>query len=77
MNTDVLKGKWLQFRGAVKEKWGDLTDDELSMVDGNFDRLAGILQERYGYTREKAQDELSRFFDSFDTELKSTNQTGH
>lgn len=61
MNSDIFSGKWLQLRGAIKERWGDLTDDDLTRVDGNLDRLAGILQERYGYTRERAQEEIDRF----------------
>jgi uncharacterized protein YjbJ (UPF0337 family) len=61
MNSDMFKGKWLQIRGAIKERWGDLTDDDLTRIDGNMDRLAGVLQERYGYTRERAQQEIERF----------------
>jgi uncharacterized protein YjbJ (UPF0337 family) len=51
MNQNILEGKWMQLRGAVREKWGELTDDELDQIAGKRDRLAGVLQERYGYTR--------------------------
>lgn len=49
MNNDIIKGKWAQFKGDVKEKWGDLTDDDLTQIDGQRDKLAGKLQERYGW----------------------------
>jgi uncharacterized protein YjbJ (UPF0337 family) len=61
MNSDILKGKWLQLRGTVKKQWGKLTDDDLDQVNGDMDKLAGILQERYGYSREQARQEVTRF----------------
>jgi len=61
MNRDIVGGKWQQLRGKVKEEWGKLTDDDLKMAEGKFDKLAGLIRERYGYTREKAEDELERF----------------
>lgn len=66
MNEDILKGLWKQFRGEVKETWGELTDDDLDRIDGARDKLAGKLQERYGYTRERAEDEVNRFVDRID-----------
>ena len=59
MNTDGLKGKWKQIRGKAKEWWGDLTDDDLDVIDGNRDQLLGKLQERYGYTKEQAANEVN------------------
>jgi uncharacterized protein YjbJ (UPF0337 family) len=56
-----MKGQWKQFQGKVKEKWGQLTDDDLTVIDGKQDQLVGKLQERYGYTKEKAQKELNEF----------------
>jgi len=58
MNSDTLKGQWHQVKGKARERWGKLTDDDMLRVEGNMERLAGILQERYGYAREKAQDEI-------------------
>lgn len=60
MNQDVIEGKWKQIRGEVKKWWGQLTDDDLDTVAGNKDKLIGKLQERYGYAREKAEEELER-----------------
>jgi uncharacterized protein YjbJ (UPF0337 family) len=62
MNRDIIAGKWQQFRGKVKEEWGKLTDDDLKMVEGKFDKLSGLIRERYGYTKEKAEEELDRFY---------------
>jgi uncharacterized protein YjbJ (UPF0337 family) len=65
MNRDILAGKWQQLRGKVKEQWGKLTDDDLTQAEGKFEKLAGSLRERYGYTQEVAEKELARFHDSF------------
>ncbi|WP_265501321.1 CsbD family protein [Paracoccus beibuensis] len=62
MNWDIIQGKWKQLQGAAKEKWGELTDDELDQVDGNKDRLAGKLQEKYGWTKEEADQQINDYF---------------
>ena len=62
MNWDVVEGKWDQLKGSVKEKWGDLTDDELTQAGGKKDQLSGKLQEKYGWTKEEADNELDNFF---------------
>lgn len=61
MNKDELQGKWLQIRGAVKTQWGKLTNDDLDQVNGNLERLVGLVQERYGYARERAAKEVEDF----------------
>ncbi len=58
MNWDRIEGNWKQFTGKVKEKWGDLTDDDLDRVNGNREQLEGVLQERYGYGKDKAREEI-------------------
>ncbi|HXG05225.1 MAG TPA: CsbD family protein [Candidatus Binatia bacterium] len=60
MNQDVFAGKWKQLKGRAREWWGQLTDDEIDQVQGNAERLAGLLQERYGYSREEAEREIER-----------------
>jgi uncharacterized protein YjbJ (UPF0337 family) len=65
MNRDIVGGKWQQLRGKVKEQWGKLTDDDLTTAEGKFDKLSGLIRERYGYTREKAEDELDRFYKKY------------
>jgi uncharacterized protein YjbJ (UPF0337 family) len=66
MNWDSLKGKWAQLSGKVKEKWGDLTDDDLTRIGGQKDQLVGKLQERYGYAKERAQKEADAFAAALD-----------
>lgn len=61
MNADLLKGKWLQLQGEVKKAWGNLTDDELVQIEGNSDKLVGKLQEKYGYSRDRAEMEVDMF----------------
>jgi uncharacterized protein YjbJ (UPF0337 family) len=61
MNWDQASGKWNQMKGAVKEKWGKLTDDDLTVIAGNRDKLLGKIQERYGITKEKAEQEISQW----------------
>jgi uncharacterized protein YjbJ (UPF0337 family) len=66
MNEDILKGKWNQLKGDVKMRWGDLTDDEVDMIEGRRDKLIGKLQERYGYTKERAEREVETFITESD-----------
>jgi uncharacterized protein YjbJ (UPF0337 family) len=54
MNSDVFEGKWKQLKGNVKQRWGKLTDDDITTMSGKKDELVGKLQERYGITREQA-----------------------
>jgi uncharacterized protein YjbJ (UPF0337 family) len=60
MNNDIFSGKWKQLRGESKVWWGKLTDDDLDKVEGNYDKLVGLLQEKYGYTREQAEEEWEK-----------------
>ena len=60
MNQEVFEGKWKEMRGQVKEWWGKLTDDDLERAGGNADQLVGLLQQKYGYTRERAEQEFNR-----------------
>ena len=61
MNWDQIEGNWKQVTGKAKEKWGQLTDDDMTAIAGKRDRLAGKLQERYGYAKEQAHKELDAF----------------
>ncbi|MDP5307846.1 CsbD family protein [Paracoccus spongiarum] len=62
MNWDIIQGKWKQMTGSVKEKWGELTDDELDQIDGNKEKLAGKLQEKYGWSKEEADNQIDDYF---------------
>ena len=64
MNWDQVKGSWKQLQGQLKSKWGKLTDDDLTVVEGKRDQLAGVLQEKYGMAKEQAEKELDSFIKS-------------
>ena len=64
MNTDVLKGKWNQIKGSIKQQWGKLTDDDVTRIYCDYDQLVGQLQETYGYSRERAEQEVNKYFGS-------------
>jgi uncharacterized protein YjbJ (UPF0337 family) len=64
MNWDQMEGKWKQFQGSVKQKWGKLTDDDLTFIGGSRDRLVGKLQERYGMKKEEAENRATEWIDS-------------
>lgn len=72
MNWDQIQGKWMQFKGRAKSRWGRLTDDDLTVIDGQRDRLVGRLQELYGLEKEEAQSELKEFCDDCERELANT-----
>ena len=61
MNWDQIAGGWKQFTGKVKEKWGKLTDDDVTAVAGKRDQLVGKLQQRYGYEKAQAEREIDEF----------------
>jgi len=61
MNEDIFKGKWKEIKGSVKTKWGNLTDDDITKVEGQSEKLVGILQKKYGYSKNKAQEEYNQF----------------
>ena len=63
MNRDIVEGKWKEMRGQVKEWWGELTDDELDKAGGKSEQIVGLLQQKYGYTRERAEEEFNRRLD--------------
>jgi len=65
MNWDLIEGKWKQSMGKVKVKWGKLTDDDVTAVNGKRDQLVGKIQERYGLAREAAEKQVDEFIQSY------------
>ncbi len=61
MNGDQRQGNWKQVRGKVKEQWGKLTDDQLDIIGGKRDQLAGKLQEAYGIGKDEAERQIKSF----------------
>lgn len=70
MNTDVLAGKWKQFAGQAKASWAELTEDDWKQVSGRTEALVGKLQERYGWVKERAHEEINKLVGGADKALK-------
>lgn len=65
MNTDILSGNWKQLSGKVKQQWGKFTDDDISRINGRAEELEGLLQEKYGYSKDEAQNSMKEFYDKY------------
>ena len=61
MNEDRVQGKWKQMKGALKSRWGKLTDDDLGVIEGQRDQLVGKVQERYGIAKDEAQKQVDEW----------------
>ncbi len=61
MNKDEASGNWKQFKGKMKEKWGKLTDDDMTVIEGKREQLVGKIQERYGYAKDQAETEVKEW----------------
>lgn len=61
MNRDTISGNWKQLKGKIQARWGDLTDDDFDVAEGNSTYLAGKLQERYGWDKDRAESEVREF----------------
>lgn len=77
MNSDVFEGRWRQMRGELRSWWGRLSDNDFEKIAGRKDRLIGMLQEKYGYTREAAQQEVDRRFKEYDERTRATSPSIH
>ncbi|MGH8615935.1 MAG: CsbD family protein [Gammaproteobacteria bacterium] len=58
MNWEQVQGHWKLLKGTVKQKWDNLTEEEIDMVEGKREELIGRLEVKYGYTKEKAEAEV-------------------
>lgn len=61
MNKDIFEGKWEQAKGGIQKQWGKLTDDDIDVIKGDSKILAGKLQERYGWSKEEAEEEMGKY----------------
>src|SRR5262245_39630914 len=61
MDWNTIAGNWNEAKGKVKSQWGKLTDDDLTYVEGKRDRLLGLLQQKYGIAKDKAEEQLNQF----------------
>ena len=64
MNIDQFQGKWHEFKGKIRQKWGKLTDDDIERISGKSEELAGKVQNRYGVSKDKAKAEVDEFIDN-------------
>lgn len=62
MNKEIFKGRWNQMKGSAKKQWGRLTEDDLAQINGDYDKLVGVIQERYGKEKDEADREIDQFF---------------
>jgi uncharacterized protein YjbJ (UPF0337 family) len=69
MDWARVEGNWKQMKGRVKERWGKLTDDDLTTIAGRRDQLEGLIQERYGYAKERARNEIEDWYRSMESNL--------
>ncbi len=74
MNQDILQGKWEQTKGHLRKEWSDLTDKDLEKVKGKKDQLLGLLQEKYGYTIDVAENKLKDFMEKVGHEFNVDTQ---
>ncbi|MBX3000784.1 MAG: CsbD family protein [Caldilineaceae bacterium] len=70
MNQDILQGKWKELRGGLKKQWGKLTDDDIRRIEGSLDQITGIIQQRYGYTKERAEHEIDHFLKAYQDHMQ-------
>lgn len=61
MNTDIIKGEWAEIKGAIKQRWGKLTDDDIARIEGSREKLAGRIQKTYGLARDEAEKQMSEW----------------
>jgi uncharacterized protein YjbJ (UPF0337 family) len=61
MNWNIIEGKWKEVSGSLREKWGDLTDDEIQSLSGKRDQLEGVIQTKYGITQEQAKQQIDEW----------------
>jgi len=77
MNWDQIEGKWKQFLGSARERWGKLTDDDWEMVAGEKDQLVGRVQGRYGIARDEAERQAEEWSHTLKEIGRSSKGTGH
>ena len=63
MNKDIIEGKWTEIKGAVQQKWGKLTDDDMTEINGSREKLSGKIQKNYGLAREEAEKQMKAWED--------------
>ena len=70
MNWQQIEGKWDYAKGKLREKWGKLTDDDISVIGGKKDHLIGRLKERYGIQKDAAEKEVNNWLDTLNDDVR-------
>jgi len=71
MNRDQFKGLWSQFKGELKTQWGKLTDDDLMKIEGDYDKFTGIVQQRYGDSKEEVNKWSDKWFTEYEAKRRA------
>lgn len=66
MNQSQMAGKWKEIKGEIRKAWGELTDDQLEQTKGNMESISGLIQQKFGLTKEQASQKLSSVYSKFD-----------
>ncbi len=72
VNQDQFAGSWKQFKGELKEEWGEFTDDDLLQIEGKMDKFEGKMQERYGERKEELREWTNKWFERHTFESQSS-----
>ena len=75
MDWNRVEGNWKQFKGAAKEKWGKLTDDDLNVIEGRREQLEGKLQQRYGFAKDQIHKDVDDWFRTLEVESPSNRKS--
>ncbi|MES2801697.1 MAG: CsbD family protein [Bdellovibrionota bacterium] len=67
MNQSQIAGKWKEIKGEIRKAWGDLTDDEVEQTKGNMESISGLIQQKFGLTKEQASERLNKVYGKFDS----------
>lgn len=70
MNSEMTKGKWIEFRGKLKEKWGELTNDELDKTEGNVEQILGKITTKYGEELESTRASVNSILKKINNQIK-------
>lgn len=68
LNQEQFEGKWKEIKGGIRNLWGRITDDELEQMKGNIDEVTGLVEERYGETKDEIRSKFRQLMDSFDND---------
>lgn len=66
MNQSQMAGKWKEIKGEIRKAWGELTDDQLEQTKGNMESISGLIQQKFGLTKEQASQKLNSVYSKFE-----------